>query len=135
MKKFSLIIVFDETKQNILMVHRSTEPYKGLYNFPGGKIENGEDHLASAYRELWEETGIERKDIELVQFMDYTWHFIDMQMYVYIGKLKNQIILQEEIHSLHWFDIHENFFDMTRFAGEGNIGHMMELYFQNEDII
>lgn len=31
-----------------------------------------------------------------------------------------------EENDLIWFSINENFFDMTRFAGKGNIGHMLE---------
>ena len=34
------------------------EPYKGMYNFVGGKVEEGETNDEAAYRELFEETGI-----------------------------------------------------------------------------
>ena len=31
----------------------------------------------------------------------------------------------EEVNQLQWMDKQENFFDYTKFAGEGNIGHMI----------
>ena len=117
------------------MIHRAKDHYKGLFNFVGGKIEEGEDLLESAYRELQEETGITKEDVSLKPFIDFTWHFLDMKMYVFIGRIKNHVNLVKEIHDLYWIDIHENFFDMKKFAGEGNIGHMMELYFQNPNIL
>lgn len=128
MTSYNLVIVLNKDETEVLMCYRSKEPYKGLYNLVGGKIDEGEEGLESAYRELFEETGITENDITLVPFIDYTWHPIDMEMKVFIGKLKEEIELVEEIHELKWIDMNQNFFDMNKFAGEGNIGHMMEIY-------
>mgnify|MGYP002509000193 CR=1 FL=1 len=49
------------------------DPYKGLINFVGGKIEPNENGEDAAYRELLEETGITRSDISLVHLMDFTY--------------------------------------------------------------
>ena len=38
------------------LVKRGKSPNKGIWSFPGGKIEPGESTLAAARRELWEET-------------------------------------------------------------------------------
>ena len=135
MKLFNLVFVLNSQKDKVLMLHRSKEPYLGLYNLLGGKIEKGEDYLESAYRELFEESGITKEDIHLRSFIDFKWHMLDMEMKVFIGKLNKDVQLIEEVHKLHWFDINENFFDIKRFAGEGNIGHMMEIYFQNSTIV
>ena len=32
----------------------------------------------------------------------------------------------EKINKLKWVSINYNFFDMTKYAGEGNIGHIIE---------
>ena len=130
MKKFSLIIVLNKEEDHVLMCYRKNNPYKGLYNFVGGKVEENEDYLVSAYRELEEETAITDKDIKLVPFIDFTWHPADMEMKVFIGKLYNDVELVDEIHPLSWISIKENFFDMNKFAGEGNIGHMIEIFNQ-----
>ena len=37
-----------------------------------------------------------------------------------------KMVLQEEAHPLVWLSTEEDFFDYNRFAGEGNIGHMVE---------
>lgn len=125
---YNLAIVFDQSETKVLMCYRAKDPYKNLYNFAGGKIEQGEDFLDSTYRELYEETGIKQDDIELKPFIDFIWHPINMEMKVYTGVLNKEVKLVDEIHKLHWISIQEDFFDMEKFAGEGNIGHMMKLY-------
>ncbi len=34
--------------------------------------------------------------------------------------------LEEEINKLEWVTINDDFFDMSKYAGEGNIGHIIE---------
>jgi 8-oxo-dGTP diphosphatase len=135
MKLYNLIMILNPTKDKVLMCLRNKEPYKGLYNFIGGKIEKDEEYLTSAYRELFEETGIKRTDVSLKPFIDYTWHMLDMSMYVYIGKLNKEVTLVEEVHKLFWVDINEDFFNMNKYAGEGNIGHMVQIYSQYPDMV
>jgi 8-oxo-dGTP diphosphatase len=132
MEKYNLAFVLNKEETHLLMCYRSKNPYKGLYNLTGGKIEDGEDHLESAYRELYEETGISKSDIVLQPFIDFTWHQVNMSMDVFIGVLNKEVILVEEVHKLQWVSIDEDFFDMSKFAGEGNIGHMVEIYKQKK---
>ncbi|ENL4422339.1 NUDIX domain-containing protein [Bacillus cereus] len=47
------------------------DPYKGLSNLVGGKIENGESGIEAAYREILEETNISKEDIILYHLMDF----------------------------------------------------------------
>jgi len=123
MQGLNVIWVFNPTADKVLMCKRHKEPYKGLYNLVGGKIEPGEDGLAAAYRELKEETSI--KDIELVHLMDFTYFLPDScRVEVYAGKLKQSVEVHGDEKELIWIDTDEDFFDMNRFAGEGNIGHI-----------
>ena len=50
-KKMNIILIYDETEENILMCYRVKNPYRGLYNLVGGKVEDGEDNLLAAYRD------------------------------------------------------------------------------------
>ncbi|MDR3208579.1 MAG: NUDIX domain-containing protein [Rickettsiales bacterium] len=82
------------------MCLRSKEPYKGLYNLNGGKIEHNEDDLESAYRELLEETGISKDDIKLTHFMNINYLMSGNELQVYVGKLNKTVELQEEKNKL-----------------------------------
>jgi len=135
MRLFNLILVLNKTEDKVLMCHRSKNPYKGKYNLVGGKIEDDEEYLVSAYRELFEETGISKDDITLIPFIDFHWHPISMKMVVFIGRLQKDVLLVEEAHKLFWIDVNEDFFNTEKFAGEGNIGHMIHIYKINRDQI
>ncbi len=126
MKKMNVIVVFDKDLKQTLMCKRTKEPYMGMYNLVGGKIEKENDGLNEAYRELVEETNITKDDIELTHFMNLTYVKWDKELEVYYGVLNQDVELIEEVNKLEWVDINENFFDMTRYAGEGNIGHIIE---------
>jgi len=134
MISYNLILVLNPSETKVLMCKRMTDPYLGKYNLVGGKIEDGENELESAYRELIEETGITRNDITLFEFIDFVWHPVKMKMKVYIGRLEHQVSLIEEAHPLEWIDISSNFFDGESFAGEGNIGHMIQIYKQTRKV-
>ena len=95
MKKMNVIVVFDKDMKNTLMCKRTKEPYMGMYNLVGGIIE-AEDGLKEAYRELFEETGISRDDIELDHFMDLNYFKYENNIQVYYGILRNKVKLVEE---------------------------------------
>ena len=128
MQGLNVIWVFNPTADKVLICRRLKEPYKGLYNLVGGKIEPGEDNLSAAYRELYEETNITSNDIKLVHLMDFTYFLADScRVEVYVGTLTRKVRVHGDENELIWHDVNENFFDMTKFAGEGNIGHIYEI--------
>ena len=126
MKKLNLIIVYNSREDKILMCKREKEPYKGKFNLVGGKVEQGEDELQAAYRELQEETGITKNDISLVHIMNFVYKMSNIELEVFVGKLNKEVVIIEEINQLFWIDKGENFFDLEIYAGEGNIGHVLQ---------
>lgn len=54
----------------VLLVRRANPPDRGLWGFPGGKIEFGESVHQAALRELKEETGIEAKALQTLTSVD-----------------------------------------------------------------
>ncbi|MBO9606366.1 MAG: NUDIX domain-containing protein, partial [Paenibacillaceae bacterium] len=64
MQGYNVLMIYNTDMSRILMCKRLKEPYKGLSNFVGGKIEPGESGMDAAYRELLEETAITRADVE-----------------------------------------------------------------------
>ena len=126
MKKLNVILVYNKEENEILMCKREKEPYKGKFNLVGGKVEKNENELHAAYRELCEETGITSDDIVLTHIMNFQYIMQDMELEVYAGKLNKDIELIEEVNKLYWINKNENFFDLEKYAGEGNIGHMLQ---------
>ena len=113
MKKMNVIVIFDKNLNKTLMCKRTKEPYMGMYNLVGGKIEKDNDGLNEAYRELEEETNIKREDIDLIHFMNLIYVKWDKELEVYYGKLNKEVELVEEVNKLEWINIDDNFFDMN----------------------
>ena len=121
------IVVFNKDKDSVLFCKRKKEPYVGLFNFVGGKVEKGEPSEEAAYRELFEETGIGRKQIRLYRLMDITYYHQKFILEIYIGKLEEDVTLREEKNPLLWLPLTEDFADPDRFAGEQNIAHIINV--------
>ena len=103
MKKLNLIVVFNKDLSKGLFCIRAKDPYKGKYNFVGGKVEENETNDEAAYRELFEETGISKNDIELDHFVD----------------------LVEEKNKLEWVELNKELLDNNKFGGNYNIPHII----------
>jgi 8-oxo-dGTP diphosphatase len=127
MQGYNLIVVFNQTEDKMLMCKRLHEPYLGLSNFVGGKIECGEDSFVAAYRELFEETSITKEHIQLTHLMDFTYHLDNCYVEVYVGRLKREVEVFGDENELYWSTLAHDFFDMRAYAGEGNIGHIFEM--------
>lgn len=127
LQEVNIIIVLDQEESNLLMCHRIKDPYKGLYNFVGGKKHRNESDFDAAYRELFEETGIKKTDIEL-DYLYKTQYFKDkIELQVFYGTLNKEVSLKKEVNPLLWIDFDNDFSDETKFAGQGNIKHMLLL--------
>nr|MBP3680751.1 NUDIX hydrolase [Clostridia bacterium] len=134
MRKLNLIVVFDADLKKVLFCIRAKEPYKGLYNFVGGKVEENETNDEAAYRELYEETGISNKDIELDHFMDLNYFKYENNIQVYYGILKHEVTLVEEKNKLEWVTLSDELLDNSKFGGNYNIPHIIrqiKVYLKN----
>ena len=126
-KRYNCIVVFNPERDAVLFCTRTKDPFKGRYNFVGGKIENRETSEQAAYRELEEETGISRKDIHLYHVMDFTYYFQQFVLEIFAGILEHDVILREEVNPLEWLSLDEDYTDKERFAGEQNIAHILNV--------
>jgi 8-oxo-dGTP diphosphatase len=58
--------VVHDAAGRLLLIRRGTEPGRGLWSLPGGRVETGETDETAVERELREETGLEVRPGELV---------------------------------------------------------------------
>jgi len=84
-----LIYVKDEL--HILYELRSkklnTQP--GEISFPGGKVEKGETFKCAAIRETMEELNIKRKNINIINSIDYIIMPFNISLYPYVGIIED----------------------------------------------
>ena len=105
----SLAFILSEDKKNVLMVHRNkrgNDQHLGKYNGLGGKMEAGEDILASIIREVQEEAGILCKNVELrgtVSWPGFGENGEDWFGFIFlVHQYEGTPYLQNEEGDLHW---------------------------------
>ncbi len=134
MQGYNVIAVYNTDGTKLLMCKRRKNPYKGLLNLVGGKIEAEEDGLHAAYRELAEETGIPKEAITLTHVMNFTYPQDSCYLEAYVGRLNKDVPIHGDENELLWLDLPQDFFDVKRFAGVGNIGHILQIAEMNQVI-
>jgi len=125
MIKYCIILIYNKDRSKILMCHRIKQPYIGLKNLVGGKIEKGESPLDAAYREMEEETSITKNDIDIHHVISTNYVLENISLDVFAGRLKHDVKVYGDENPLCWIDADDNFFDITRYAGDGNLGHIL----------
>lgn len=58
--------------------------------------------------------------------MDFTYYDEGCRLEVYAGTLREEVAVAGEENPLEWLGMDEDFFSLEKFAGEGNIGHILE---------
>lgn len=127
MKVMNLLVIYTSDCNKILMCRRRKDPYKGLINFTGGKVKDGESSIDAAYRELYEETSITDKEISLVHFMDMVYYTYGCRLEVFVGRLNKAVSVNGSENELLWVPADGDFSDTKIFAGEWNIPHIIEM--------
>jgi len=110
----------------ITLRDKAKKEWPSLWENTAGSVLKGETSLQGAVRELFEETGISRDDITLKHLMDFTYYNQGCYVEVWCGRLTREVTVIDEANPLCWLDFDHDFFSMDEFAGEGNIGHMLE---------
>ena len=119
--RYTLTLVFDPSIQKVLMVIHHKQ---GMLNFVGGHIEPNENEMEASYRELYEETGITKDDIELkfVQSEHCIAPFANPEWYLYIttGILTHDVELKPEKNELCWINCTDTNILLNNSFGDGN---------------
>ena len=91
----------------ILLVRRAREPSKGVYTFPGGRVEFGESLMEALAREVREETGLMIEVIGLAGFREALpaktgghGHFVILPFAAHW--VANEVALNDELDDARW---------------------------------
>jgi len=100
-------IVFDQTGRVLVGQRTVKDQYFKKWEFPGGKLEEGESVIDALGREFKEEVGIQVLSSEYLLQVDHDYPDRQVRLYIYtIKDYQNQVIAQEG-QALKWVNIAE----------------------------
>lgn len=113
------VLILDEKEEKVLLVNQYRPGNRGnLYEVPAGLIDANEDALEAMYREVLEETGYRKEDLEFIYRYPkgllispgYTTETLNF----FIVKLKNQGIIPQEQQLDHGEDLVTEWVDFDK---------------------
>ena len=112
--------VLVEKRGNILLVRRIHDPYQGLWTFPAGFVNAGEDPAQAASRECMEETGLNVRVLRLLDIYAKREHPQGADFIIlYLAELiDGQLLAADDVDAAKWFPreaLPELAFDATRY--------------------
>ena len=101
-------VIFREGK--VLCVQRDEhekEYISSKWEFPGGKVEHGEDGIQALKREIFEELHIEIQNIEFLMTVEHTYPDFHLVMHAYTCEIfSGEPVLTEHV-DLKWLSVNE----------------------------
>jgi 8-oxo-dGTP diphosphatase len=132
MKRFEIDVVaaIIYNSSNQLLITKRPEGFHlaGLWEFPGGKVEDGEQQKNALAREIKEETNLEIKvgNLFWTEIADYTMKRVNLFFYECCLVTENQKVKCLEIDDFRWLEKHELKLYEFPEADYQLINHLME---------
>lgn len=99
-KRIRVVCALIKKNNRIFVVQRDYGEFKGLYEFPGGKIEEGETPEEAIIREIKEEleTTIKVERFLLNEVYEYPSFILDMDAFL-VTPIEGNLTIEKGIHS------------------------------------
>ena len=95
MKTIEVVAAVILKDKQVLATQRGYGDLQGRWEFPGGKIEAGEDHTTALSREIQEELDVSIVVGEFLTTVEYDYPNFHLIMHAYQCELKGEFHLQE----------------------------------------
>lgn len=102
MKKINVVAAVIKSNNMIFATQRGYGEYKDWWEFPGGKIEEGETPQEALSREIKEELNIEIKVGELVDIVEYDYPDFHLSMQCFLCTVKSGDLVLKEHEAAKW---------------------------------
>lgn len=99
MKTIEVVAAVIKNENKILATQRGYGEFKGMWEFPGGKIEEGENQIDALKREIEEELNTDIVVNEFITTVNYDYPTFHLIMHCYFCEATNEITLIEHMDS------------------------------------
>lgn len=102
MKTIEVVAAVIKDGNKILATQRGYGDFKGLWEFPGGKIESGEDNKSALVREIKEELNVDIIVGNHIHTVEYDYPNFHLTMHCYFASISNGTIELIEHQEAKW---------------------------------
>ena len=102
MKTIEVVAAIIREGDRVLVTQRGYGEFEGMWEFPGGKIEPGEERVEALKREIGEELAVEIVVEELVCTVEYDYPNFHLTMHCYFCSIANGEVELLEHKSARW---------------------------------
>ncbi|MDG1153549.1 MAG: (deoxy)nucleoside triphosphate pyrophosphohydrolase [Alphaproteobacteria bacterium] len=105
----SAVVLVDKNKKILMTTRPSGKKLSGFWEFPGGKVECGENSCQTAVRELKEEilVLVNETDLELFDTLKHNYDGLNFEIAVFICHNWKGDIKPQENQLYKWFELNE----------------------------
>lgn len=86
----------------LITQRRATAVLPLLWDFPGGRVEDGESDAAALVREVRERLGAEVEVGQLISFVNHPYEKYAVDLFLYECKLLGEILRCRAVHAYAW---------------------------------
>ena len=107
MKTVKVVAAIIKKDNKILIASRKKGEFAGMFEFPGGKIEQGETPQEALKREIKEELDAEIEVGKLIDIVEYDYPTFHLSMQCFWCELKQDKIELREHEAAKWLNLNE----------------------------
>ena len=107
MKKIEVVAAIIQKDQKIFATQRGYGEFKDGWEFPGGKIEQGETPRQALVREIKEELDAEIEVGELADIVEYDYPQFHLTMHCFFCTIKSGELVLKEHEAAKWLVLEE----------------------------
>ena len=107
MKTIKVVAAIIIHENKIFATQRGSGEFKDGWEFPGGKIEEGETPQQALVREIREELDTEIEVGELVETIEYDYPAFHLSMDCFLCKVKSGDLVLKEHEAARWLDVED----------------------------
>lgn len=107
MKEIYVVAALIENDGKIMIAQRNKGDFEGLWEFPGGKVEEGETEQEALIREIHEEFDISINIKEYLTTIEHDYPNFHLKMSCYICTLQDGKINLHDHYAIEWIDPEE----------------------------